>query len=414
MKSHALSTVPCVTAESPARAQRRSVSAVPAVGVEALTAARRAGVALLIVDLRSPAEFAEDHLPGAQNVPLFDDAERALVGTLYRCESPQRAFDAGRAIASRRARALVDRIAELSGWSAPPGDLAELVRARTERGFAAFEAAHAAERAELAEFAGELPARAVVLSCWRGGMRSRSVAALLRQLGCDRAVLLDGGYRAWRAHVAAALAAARPPRSYVLRGLTGTGKTLLLREIERLRPGWTIDLEDLAQHRSSILGMVGRSPRSQKAFESLLLERLERGFPGGLAVLEGESRKVGDVVLARAVWEAIDGGVAIEVTASAERRVDVLLADYLAEPQSRAELAARLPFIEERLGPSWSGRLSGLLERGRERELAALLLERYYDPLYRHSERGRRYAHSVANDVPAEAARAIVEWIEAR
>jgi tRNA 2-selenouridine synthase len=198
-----------------------------------------------------------------------------------------------------------------------------------------------------------------------------------------------------------------------LRGLTGVGKTLVLREIERLRPGWTVDLEALAGHRSSILGMVGLEPRSQKAFETGLYARLREGFPAEVVVFEGESRKVGDAILPEPVWSALQGGTNLELVAPTARRVEVLVADYLAHEESRAELARELPFLEERLGPKkWRGELVRLLESGRERELVEILLERYYDPLYRHSETGRAHAATIDATDPEAAARACVELVE--
>jgi len=187
-----------------------------------------------------------------------------------------------------------------------------------------------------------------------------------------------------------------------------------LRELERLRPGWTLDLEACAGHRSSILGGVGLRPVSQKRFESRVAERIARGFPGP-CVLEGESRKVGDIVLPASLWRAIDGGTALELRAQPERRIRVLIEDYLAAPGNRAELAQALPFIEQRLGPRrWQGALVALLEGGREAELVEVLLERYYDPLYRHSEEGRSYAASFDASEPTRAAEEIASWIEAR
>src|SRR5262249_9969854 len=146
------------------------------------------------------------------------------------------------------------------------------------------------------------------------------------------------------------------PPSFVLRGLTGVGKTLVLRAIARLRPGWTLDLEALASHRSSILGMVGLRPASQKLFESRLAQRIAAGR-GPVCVVEGESRKVGDLVLPEHVWRAIDGGTGLELVADDACRMRVLVDDYLASAESRAELALRLPFIEERLGARWKGEL---------------------------------------------------------
>ena len=118
------------------------------------------------------------------------------------------------------------------------------------------------------------------------------------------------------------------------------------------------------------------------------------------------------MVLPAPVWEHLQAGVDLELFASVERRTDVLVEDYLARPESRGELARQLPFLEERLGKRFHGELVGLLERGRERELVALLLERYYDPLYRHSESRHDYRARFDATDPAAAAAAIVAWIE--
>jgi len=367
----------------------------------------------VVVDLRSPAEFAEDHLPGAVSVPLFDDVERAVIGTLYKKESPEAAFAEGRAVTRGRIGSLVTEVAALAGWDLPASDLSARVDSFCEGGLAGLGESLQVESAE------RLPERPVIFHCWRGGMRSRSVTAFLRGLGLQRSVVLTGGYRAWRQHVTEALAAWEAPPTFVLRGLTGVGKTLVLRELERIRPGWTVDLEGLAGHRSSILGMVGQEPCSQKAFETRLERRLAAGFPGP-CVFEGESRKVGDVTLPERAWAALIGGTNIRLTAPEEVRVRVLIDDYLLGGEGeeaaarRAEMRTRLPFIEKRLGASaWDGRLVGLLDAGQDAELTRLLLEHYYDPLYLHSEKGRSHAATIDTSDPAAAAQAVAECIEA-
>jgi tRNA 2-selenouridine synthase len=371
---------------------------VPTIGVEQLLGARPR----CVVDLRSPAEFAADHIPGALNVPLFDDDERAVIGTLYTRVSRDAAFAAGRERARANAAGIVARVAQACGSEPPAAAAAGLVLDLTQGGIDQL------ERALVSRTLPAVPADAVVLHCWRGGLRSQSVVALLRGLGFERAVGLAGGYKAYRRHVRAELAAQAPRPTLVLRGLTGVGKTLVLRAIERLRPGATLDLEELAGHRSSILGMVGREPRSQKAFESELAARL-RALPAATPlVMEGESRKVGDVILPERLWSALQGGTDVLLTAPLERRVQVLLEDYLEQPASRAELRQKLPFIEQRLGPArYGGELVALLDAGRERELVLLLLERYYDPLYRHSEHGRPYAATFDASDPEDAARRV-------
>jgi tRNA 2-selenouridine synthase len=362
----------------------------------------------LWIDLRSPSEHAQDHVPGARNVPLFDDAERALIGTLYARSSPEAAFAEGRRRTRERIGELVGEIARLAGWPLPQVDLEERVESMTGGGLRRLEGELVAQ--EVAA----LPELPVLFYCWRGGMRSRSVVAMLREIGIEEAFVLHGGYRAYRKHARDRIASWSAPPAFVLRGLTGVGKTLVLRELEAQRGGWTLDLEGLAGHRSSILGMVGLEPCTQKTFESRLFARLEGGFPG-VCVLEGESRKVGDVVLPPSVWRALDGGTNIELVASPERRVEVLVADYLEREENRAQLERQLPFIEERLGSrKWAGALVELLRARRDAELAELLLERYYDPLYRRSEKGRHYAHTIDATAPRAAAAAVAGWIEER
>ncbi len=360
-----------------------------------------------VVDLRSPAEFAEDHLPGALNVPLLDDVQRALVGRLYGRVGPDAAFAQARELARGGVLELACGVFAAAGERAPnPAQVEAVFEGLTSEGLAALEQSTPTSPASV-------PDRAVVLHCWRGGLRSRSVIALVRELGLRRAVALARGYKGYRDEVRGELDRFVAPATFVLRGLTGVGKTLTLRELERLRPGWTVDLEGLAGHRSSILGAVGLAPASQKAFESRLAARLRLGLTGPL-VVEGESRKVGDSILPMRLWSALSSGVSIELTAPTARRVEVLCQDYLATPERRDELRARLPFLERRLGARvWADKLVGLLDQGRDGELAELLLERYYDPLYRHSGAGHAPAISIDASDPARAARDVLRWIEA-
>jgi tRNA 2-selenouridine synthase len=360
----------------------------------------------VLVDLRSPGEFREDHLPGARNVPLFDDDDRAVIGLLYARRSPEAAFEEGRQRTALRIGDFTSCLAAIAGWTVTETDLVRRVERMCADGIARLEQELAPEPA--------LPGPdSVVLYCWRGGLRSRAVIAFLRELGLGEVLGIRGGYRAYRACVRARIAAWQAPPGFVLRGLTGVGKTLVLRELERLRPGWTLDLEAEAGHRSSILGAVGLQPASQKLFESRLAARFARGFPG-VCVVEGESRKIGDLVSPEPVWRAIDGGASLELRAPLERRIRVLVEDYLVTPANAAELARRLPFLERRLGPRWDGVLVSLLESGRAEELVQLLLERYYDPLYARSEGRRRHVAQFDSTAPTAAAREIASWIDMR
>ena len=220
-----------------------------------------------IIDLRSPGEYAEDHLPGAVNLPLFDNAERALIGTLYKQASPEAAFAEARELVREHVGGLVEAIAERAGRSRPSEDLRRLVERLTEGGF------EGTNRTLRIAPGAALSDGALVVHCWRGGMRSASLARLLRELGWSDVYILEGGYKSYRKQVLAELEGWQAPPSFVLRGSTGVGKTLVLRAIEQVRPGWTLDLELHAGHRSSILGMVGLEPCNQKTFDSRVAAR---------------------------------------------------------------------------------------------------------------------------------------------
>jgi len=383
------------------------LSAVPFASIDALRAA-----GARVIDLRSPAEFADDHVPGAFNVPLFDDQERAMVGLLYRQFSPEAAFAEGRAVVAGKVEALVARIAEAAGWAPRGGgglptaqELRGRVLAMTEHGIGKLDFELTAVPIT------DLPTDPVALHCWRGGLRSRSVLALVRALGLERAVGVVGGYRGWRARVMPSLATwPGVRRAFVLRGLTGAGKTLVLREVERLRPGSTLDLEALAGHRSSLLGMVGLQPVSQKTFETGLCERLARGFVDDVMIVEGESRKVGDVIVPPRVWGALQGATNLWLEAPIARRVDVLIEDYLARPEALPMLRRQLEAVALRM-PNEPD-LALMLDRGETRALVELLLVQYYDPLYGNSEAGRSYAATVETTDPAAAARCVLEFVD--
>ncbi|HJO26396.1 MAG: hypothetical protein CMK00_06875 [Planctomycetes bacterium] len=398
---------------------RESGGQVPVVSLELL----KVGAPAAIVDLRSPAEYADDHLPGAVNVPLLDDEDRAVVGTLYHREGRAAAFREGRTVTLRRVAELVARILEASSAGGDGGGAGGVGSGRpvagpsTESLVARVEALTAGGldglEAELVPHpVAAVPEGGLVLYCWRGGLRSRSVAALLIGLGLEQVVVLEGGYRSWRQAVRGGLAEWSPPdaaHTFVLRGLTGVGKTLVLRELERMRPGWTVDLEGLAGHRSSLLGMVGLKPVSQKSFESDLWRRLADRPPGPL-ILEGESRKVGDVEIPPRLWEALCGATNILLEAPMGRRVAVLMEDYLAPATDRGELGRQLAAVATRMGPDH--RVMDLWEAGKVEAMVRELLLHYYDPLYLRGGEGRPHGMVLEATDPEAAARSLVNLAE--
>jgi tRNA 2-selenouridine synthase len=303
----------------------------------------------LLVDARSPSEFAEGTIPGAVNVPVLDDAQRAQVGTVYKQE--------GKAVARRLG--------------------IELVAPRIPAMMAAIEAALVGRRPP------------VVVFCWRGGMRSKALTAFLDLAGLPARQLL-GGHKAFRSHVRSFLDAGEWGRLLVLRGLTGVGKTrLLLQMREQGVPA--IDLEGLANHRGSAFGALGLAPQpTQKAFEALLWDALRQIPPQGWALAEGESRNIGRLYLPPRVHAALQVETSIWVDVPLEERVRITLADYPVGEELKASFVAPLRALRNRLGGETVERLLGLLAADAWAELVRALMVLYYDPLYQHSKPQRR------------------------
>lgn len=345
------------------------------------------------VDLRSPGEFARDHVPSAVNVPLFDDQQREIVGTLYKKESPQSAFDTGLAFVEeslpRLLEALFGHPLNPKQWLPRFQDLGARIGA----------GANVLELDNSAQIEASTEGPTLALYCWRGGMRSRSVAALLKALGLS-VMLLEGGYKNYRTWVRAQLAEMEPLDLTVLRGPTGVGKTLILAQLEQRRPQSTLCLEGLADHRSSVLGAIGKVPVSQPRFDSQLVARLQ-ALSGQPFFVEGESRKVGDVILPEKLWLAMEAGRQVQLQATTDTRVRNLMDDYLAADGAIEAICSHLPFLEGRIGKKWTGQLESWLREGRAAEVTEVLLERYYDPLYAHSDKRRSWCSTLQVESPS-------------
>ena len=306
-----------------------------AVGVDAVAAhADR-------LDVRSPAEYADDHLPGAISCPVLDDDERARVGTLHAQAGAFEAKKVGAALVSRHIATILETVAadKPRGW-------------------------------------------APLVYCWRGGKRSASLAHVLNEIGFS-AVQLDGGYRAWRRHVVAQLAE-RPARfdCRVVCGVTGSGKSRLLAALAA-EGGQVLDLETLARHRGSLLGdRPGEPQPSQKAFESAILAALERCDERTPVWIESESRKIGTVQVPDALLAAMRAAPCVHVELALAQRVDLLKEEYahfLADPSA---LASRLAHLVPLHGRETIARWNALARQGDFDALVAELLEAHYDPTY--------------------------------
>lgn len=327
-----------------------------------------------IVDVRSPAEFAQGHIPGATSLPLFDDAERAEIGTLYKKHGRQAAVLRGLALVGPRMAALAEALVALSGTgtargaeaSGPPlaGDSKPQV-AGLERQAAPQEEAPA-------------PPVPLRLHCWRGGMRSGAVAWLAAQL--DRPVLLlEGGYKAYRRWVLERFERPLPLR--LLGGRTGTGKTDLLLAL-RQRGVAVLDLEGRANHRGSSFGALGLPPQpSSEHYENLLAADLT-ALEGATEIwLEAESSQVGRCRIPDGLWRQMKRAPALEVQRPLAWRVEQLVAVYgVQDPGALAEATQR---IARRLGPQ---RTAAALEAIAAADWAAACRQMldYYDRCYDH------------------------------
>ncbi|HEY6897357.1 MAG TPA: tRNA 2-selenouridine(34) synthase MnmH [Rhodocyclaceae bacterium] len=298
-----------------------------------------------IVDVRSPAEFAEDHIPGAINCPVLDDAQRAEVGTLYKQVSP---------FAARR----------LGGAYA-----AQAIGRHIEQ-----------------QFQDKPKQWRPLIMCWRGGMRSGSMVTVLRAVGWD-ACQLDGGYKAFRHQVMADLAAWPARHAWrVVSGPTGSAKTRLLQALAR-HGGQVLDLETLANHRGSVLGDLPDSPQpGQKAFETQLWQALQGLDPARPVFVEAESRKIGNLHLPESLMVAIRHGALLPIEAPLAARVDFLQEDYRFWIERPELLSARLSALRALRGAETVARWQGWIAEGRFRDLVEALLSEHYDPSYRASQ----------------------------
>ncbi len=301
-----------------------------------------------VLDVRSPGEFALDHLPGALNWPVLDDAERARVGTLHVQTGAFEARRIGAALVARNIATHVERHAQ--GW---PKEFAPLVY------------------------------------CWRGGNRSGAMAHVLAQIGF-RVHLARGGYKALRAALVRQLDALVTPLNFrVICGPTGSGKSRLLSALQT-RGAQVLDLEMLAAHRGSVLGALPGEPQpSQKHFETRIWAKLRELDPGLPVFIESESKRIGKLQVPSALLERMHASPCLRLEATVPTRVRMLLDDYEALTRDRAELLFRLESLTELRGKQTVARWRQLVEAGDFPSLVDELLAQHYDPSY-----GRSMAHN--------------------
>jgi tRNA 2-selenouridine synthase len=298
-----------------------------------------------IVDARSPAEFADDHIPGAISCPVLSDEERARVGTLYKQVSPFEAKKVGAALVARNiARHIEERFLDKPKHWRP------------------------------------------LVYCWRGGQRSGAFHHILREIGWP-AGRLEGGYKGWRKQIGAELAL-QPTRLRfnVISGATGSAKSRILEALAR-GGAQILHLEELAAHKGSVLGNLPNAAQpSQKAFETRLHTAMAALDTQRPVFVEAESRRIGTVQLPNALLEAIRAAPCLRIEATLSARVAFLLRDYAyfaTEPRWLAEQLGRLRGLQSN---ETLARWLEWVAAGNLPSLVTELLQLHYDPLYHRSQ----------------------------
>ncbi|MFT4961150.1 MAG: tRNA 2-selenouridine synthase [Paracoccaceae bacterium] len=293
-----------------------------------------------IIDVRSPAEFALDHLPGAINLPVLTNNERATVGTIYVQENRFRARKIGAALVARNAAFhLENALADKDGSYQP------------------------------------------LVYCWRGGQRSGSFASILEKVGW-RVQLLSGGYRSYRRLVANALYDTEfSPPVVILAGNTGTAKTDLLWRL-RDRGTQIIDLEGLAGHRGSLFGTMPGGQPTQKTFEGALAAEIAALDPTRPVVIEAESSKVGNINLPPQLWKAMCAAPRITIQAPLQERARYLTRVYTEIVADQGKLLETISKLSRLHSADRIEQWRDYAQKGAFEQLATGLMQHHYDPRY--------------------------------
>jgi tRNA 2-selenouridine synthase len=329
-----------------------------------------------VIDARSEGEHAEDHLPGALNWPSLNNEERIRVGTLYKQVSPFEAQKIG----------------------------AALVAANISRHIQA----HVLDKPKNWQ---------PLIYCWRGGKRSNSLALILGQIGF-KVHLIEGGYKAFRkAVIEDTPLRVQPLQFRVLCGPTGSGKTRLLQALAA-QGAQVLDLEAIASHRASVLGVIPGQPQpTQKAFETRLWNTLRRFDPARAVFVEAESKKVGNVTIPDSLIEAMRASPCVRLDLSLPHRVQLLMEDYDYFVKDAAFFCERLDKLIDLKGRALIDEWKARVQAGQTAEVVAELLQKHYDPGYETStaRNFRLYAQapvlSLAGPEPSAMADAARQWL---
>lgn len=312
-----------------------------------------------LIDVRSPGEFYDFHIPGSINIPLFSDDERKEVGTLYKQDSPEAAKKRGVALFGRKLTAFYEKWVQLQA---------------SQEG------------------------KEAVVMCARGGMRSATFVSMMEALGIN-AYQLSGGIRSYREYVRSQLDyfSKFPWKGIALSGNTGTGKTKWLKEL--MEKGYPVlDLEGIANHRGSIFGHIGRGAQSQKQFEYELVEILKSCEGKRWLILEAESKRIGSVIVPDFLLQLMDNSVHIVLNDTLERRVNRIIGDY--QPQNyHEEFVTAYTYLRKRLVKDSQTMIDDAFCKKDYHSAFSYLLTHYYDPRYEYSRKDYNDKNTVSLDI---------------
>ena len=308
------------------------------------------------VDVRSPKEYEEYTIPGAINIPLFSNEERHIIGTTYKQCSVEEAVSIGVEFASKNLPEIHKRLIEAKKNSSD-----------------------------------------IILFCERGGMRSSSLYSLLNSVGM-KVSKLDGGYKGYRKFVNENLPLLMEDVDLiVLHGMTGTGKTQILKELEN-KGRKVLDLEGFANHRGSLLGSVGLGKQNcQRTFESLLLEKLMDMGPGTYFT-EAESSRIGNVIQPKYLLEKLRTGRAVLIESSMEGRVRRLVEEYTSSENYSEEILSAVDKMEKYTGAKKAIEFRSLVNKKEFDQLAEIMMLSYYDPMYGHGQNKHDFEYTFSSD----------------
>lgn len=291
-----------------------------------------------IIDVRSPKEYLDGAITTSINIPLLSDEERSVVGILYKKFGQKKAIKEGYDI-------LEPKLDVLKKW-----------------------------------FDKLVTNKQVIVYCARGGMRSKVVTSLLKNWGYN-AIQLSGGYKAYRTHVINTIDDFKIKHPVVLHGQTGVGKTLMIYKLDN-----AIDLEGLAQHRGSLFGAIGKTPATQKQFETQLYDRLLEIDNEKSVYIEGESRKIGNVSIPNAFFRQLLNGIVILLEANVKTRVNRIIDEYIHNQSNSApEIKLIIGKLNTELGNKAVKELQDKIDMCDYAGCFQYLLEQYYDKKYIHT-----------------------------